>query len=95
VMKITALTKNKLVEWRCLECQHDPKTNFRDLHDWVGTRISFRLKPAGRGQTQLLFTHHKLGTLECHGACASIWAFFLGQSLRQMLRTGRGMPGTA
>ena len=95
VMRITALKKNKLVEWRCLECQHDEKMGYRDLHDWVGTKISFRLKPLGRTQTQLEFTHHKLGTLECHGACASIWAFFLGQSLRQMLRSGRGMPGTA
>ena len=95
VMKILALKKSKLVEWRCLECQHDPKSNFRDLHDWVGTKISFRLKAIGRNETQLMFTHHKLGTLECHGACASIWAYFLGQSLRSMLRTGRGMPGTA
>ena len=95
VMKLAALKKNKLVEWRCLECQHDPKSGYRDLHDWVGTKISFQLKARGPGETQLLFAHHQLGTLECHGACASIWAYFLGQSLRQMLRTGRGMPGTA
>ena len=95
VMKVAALKKGKLVEWRCLACQHDVKTNYRDRHDWVGTKISFRLKPVGRAQTQLEFAHHGLGKLECHGQCASIWAFFLGQSLRQMLRTGKGMPGTA
>ncbi|MSU24195.1 MAG: SRPBCC domain-containing protein [Opitutus sp.] len=94
VMKILTLKKNKLVEWRCLEGQHDEKAGFRDRHDWVGTKISFRLKAIGRAETQLQFTHHKLGTLESHGACASIWAYFLGQSLRQMLRTGRGMPAT-
>jgi len=95
VMKILTLKKNKLVEWKCTECQHDAKSGFRDLHDWVGTKISFQLKARGPRETQLIFTHHKLGTLECHGACASIWAYFLGQSLRQMLRTGRGMPATA
>lgn len=71
------------------------REGLRDLHDWVGTKISFRLQARGPGETQLQFTHHKLGNLECHGACSSIWAYFLGQSLRQMLRTGRGMPGMA
>lgn len=95
VMKILALKKNKLVQWRCLECQHDEKSGWRDRHDWVGTKISFQLKARCPAETQLLFAHHQLGTFECHGACASIWAYFLGQSLRQMLRTGRGMPSAA
>jgi uncharacterized protein YndB with AHSA1/START domain len=95
VMKLTALKKNKLVEWRCLDCQHDPKMGLRNRHDWAGTRLSFQLKARGKNETQLLFTHRGLGKLQCHGACASIWSFFLGQSLRQMLRTGRGLPATA
>ena len=94
-MKVLTLKKSKLVEWRCLDCQHDDKMGFRNRHDWAGTKLSFRLKAQGKAETQLLFTHHGLGTLACHGACSSIWSFFLGQSLRQMLRTGRGMPATA
>ena len=95
VMKITALKQSQLVEWRCLNCQHDEKTGLTNLHDWEGTKISFRLKAIGRNQTQLMFTHHGLGKLKSHGACASIWSFFLGQSLRQMLHSGRGLPATA
>jgi len=77
------------------DCQHDAKMGFRNRHDWAGTKISFQLKARGKNETQLLFTHHGLGKLASHGASASIWAFFLGQSLRQMLRTGRGQPASA
>ena len=70
---------------------HDEKSGFRDRHDWVGTKTSFQLKARGLGEPQLFFPPHQLGPFPSHGACSSIWSYFLGQSLRQMLRTGHGL----
>lgn len=91
-MKVIALEPNHLVHWQCIDSQHPPNTGFADLKDWVGTEVRFEIGPVNDRETQLVFTHIGLGPLECREVCSSIWSFYLGTSLREMLETGSGQP---
>ena len=51
--------------------------------------------PAGDGGTTLTFTHVGLvEDHECYGVCVQGWDFYVGQSLRELVETGTGRPGT-
>lgn len=80
------------LEWECVESRHSEKRGYADLTDWVGTRLSFAITDLGEGRSHLDFTHAGLAALECAENCVSSWAFFIGQSLRDYLETGKGQP---
>jgi uncharacterized protein YndB with AHSA1/START domain len=64
----------------------------RDQSEWKDTRIVFELSPRGDG-TQIHFSHLGLvPTYECYDACFNAWTFFLQNSLRGLIATGRGAP---
>jgi uncharacterized protein YndB with AHSA1/START domain len=84
----------RVLEWRCIECQHPPQSGYADLSDWVGTRIRFEVSPIGKGESALRFSHLGLVPLECGAQCGSIWSEFLSRSLRGYLEKGRGDPCT-
>lgn len=89
-MRIEALIPDREVRWLCIEAQICG--NFVRKDEWVGTRIVFRLTPAGTGRTRLDFEHIGLvPALECYEACDKGWRHFM-QSLRQLVETGRGTP---
>lgn len=81
-----------LLEWECMDSRHDASTGYSDLADWIGTRIRFEVQDLGNGKSRLDFTHFGLNRLECLSACSSGWSFFLNESLRGYLETGRGQP---
>jgi uncharacterized protein YndB with AHSA1/START domain len=93
-MIITRLEPGRVVEWRCIECQHPPESGYMDLSDWAGTNMRFEIAGDGEGKSQLTFTHAGLIPLECERACRSAWSFYLNESLRKYLETGRGSPHT-
>ena len=87
--KITELVRGKRVVWHVL----DAKLNFvKDKDEWNGTDIVFEIARKG-DKTELRFTHVGLApAIECYGKCAGAWGFYINESLRSLITTGRGDP---
>ena len=94
VTRITRLDPGRAVEWEVIDSKHPANSGFIDLHDWIGTRISFEMESLAPDRTALRLMHSGLAPKECFGACSSAWAFFLNQSLRGYLEAGAGHPHT-
>jgi len=59
--------------------------------EWVGTEVTFALKPEAE-QTIVLFSHsHWRETVEFTAHCSMKWAIFL-LSLKQLVENGSGLP---
>ena len=81
-MQITDLKPGRYVEWRCVD----------SIPEWVGTRLTFRIRPHDMG-AELLFGHLDWKEpSEFYMHCNSKWGFFLGVSLKKYLEEGRGRP---
>jgi hypothetical protein len=85
--KITELVPGKKVAWHVL----DAKINFvKDKSEWNGTDIVFEITKKGE-KTELRFTHVGLVPgFECYGKCAGAWGFYINESLRSLITTGKG-----
>jgi len=89
VQKITELAPGKKIVWHVV----DADINFvKDKKEWNGTDIVFEIAKEG-GKTELRFTHVGLvPTIECYGKCAVAWGFYINESLRSLITTGKGDP---
>jgi len=87
--KITELVPGKKVVWHVT----DATLNFvKDKTEWNGTDIVFEIKSKD-GKTELRFTHVGLvPTFECYGGCSGAWGFYINDSLRSLITTGKGEP---
>jgi len=87
--RITELVPGKKVVWHVL----DAKINFvKDKAEWNGTDIIFEITKKGN-KTELRFTHVGLvPAIECYGKCAGAWGFYINDSLRSLITTGKGDP---
>jgi len=87
--RITELVPGKKVVWRVL----DAEINFvKDKAEWNGTDVVFAIARKD-GKTELRFTHVGLRpTIECYGKCAGAWAFYINESLKSLITTGKGDP---
>jgi hypothetical protein len=87
--KITELLPAKKIVWHVL----DAKINFvKDKAVWNGTDILFEITRKD-GKTELRFTHVGLNpAIECYGKCAGAWGFYINDSLRSLITTGKGDP---
>ena len=87
--RITELLPDKKIAWQVLEA----RLNFtEDPSEWAGTEILFEVSPHG-GQTEVRFTHTGLvPAFECYDKCSSAWTFYVNDSLRRLITTGRGAP---
>jgi hypothetical protein len=90
--KITELVPGKRVVWKVL----DARINFvKDKSEWNGTDLVFDIAPKG-DKTELRFTHVGLRpSVECYGKCSGAWGFYVNESLRELIATGKGQPATA
>ena len=79
----------KKVVWRIL----DSHINFvKDKAEWNGTDVAFEIAKKG-AKTELRFTHVGLTrAIECYGKCAGAWGFYINESLRRLITTGKGGP---
>lgn len=92
VMKIKELIPNKKVVWDCVKQHHD-NDKFRKHDEWVGTEVSFYLSECNPGETVLNFQHEGLTkSLECFNLCENGWNYFLKDSLKSYIETGKGKP---
>ncbi len=87
--KITELVPGKKVVWHV----SNAKINFvEDKDEWNGTDIVFEITQNGK-KTELRFTHIGLvPRIECYGKCAGAWGFYINESLRDLITTGKGDP---
>jgi len=87
--KITELVPGKKVTWHV----KDAAINFvKDKAEWNGTDIVFEIAKKG-DKTELRFTHVGLRpAIECYGKCAGAWGFYINDSLRSLIETGKGDP---
>jgi uncharacterized protein YndB with AHSA1/START domain len=87
--KITELVPGKRVVWHVT----DAKLNFvKDKTEWNGTEIVFEIARK-RQKTELRFTHVGLvPTVECYGGCSGAWGYYVNDSLRSLIATGKGQP---
>jgi uncharacterized protein YndB with AHSA1/START domain len=87
--KITELVPGKKVVWHVIDSQ----INFvKDKREWNDTDIVFEIARKG-GKTQLQFTHVGLvPAIECYGDCAGAWGFYINESLKSLITTGKGKP---
>jgi len=87
--KLTEVIPGKKVTWEVV----DGYLNFvADKSEWKGTKVTFEIGKRGE-QTEVRFTH--VGLLpdhECYGACSNAWAFYINDSLRSLIATGKGDP---
>jgi hypothetical protein len=90
--KITEFVRAKKVMWHVVDAQ----LNFvRDRNEWNGTDIVFEIAEKG-DKTELRFTHVGLvPAFECYGGCSGAWGFYVGDSLRSLITTGKGAPNRA
>jgi hypothetical protein len=90
-IRVAEAVPGERVAWEVLENHF---TFTADPREWVGTRIVFEIAPSGDG-TVLTFTHEGLvESHECYGVCVQGWDFYVGESLRELVETGRGRPST-
>jgi Activator of Hsp90 ATPase homolog 1-like protein len=87
--KIAEFVPGEKVVWHVLDAQ----INFvKDKDEWDGTDIVFEIARKG-GKTELRFTHVGLvPTMECYGKCAGAWGYYINESLRSLVTTGKGDP---
>jgi Activator of Hsp90 ATPase homolog 1-like protein len=87
--KITELVPGKKVAWHVLYAD----INFvKDKKEWNGTDIVFRIAKKG-DKTELRFTHFGLApSIECYGKCSGAWGYYINESLRSLITTGKGNP---
>jgi uncharacterized protein YndB with AHSA1/START domain len=87
--KITEFVPGRKVVWHVA----DAELNFvKDKNEWNGTDIVFEIARKG-GTTELRFTHSGLvPAFECYGGCSGAWGFYVGDSLRGLITTGKGAP---
>ena len=88
-MKLIEVIPNKKVVWLVM----DNHFNFtKDTSEWTGTKISFEIFQKDN-KTQIDFTH--LGLVpeyECYDICSNGWSNYINNSLRSLIRTGKGQP---
>jgi hypothetical protein len=88
--KITEWTPGKRVVWHVV----DGYLNFTDdKNEWTGTDVVFEIAKTG-DKTQVRFTHVGLEPeVECFDRCSSGWSFYINDSLRNFIATGKAtMP---
>jgi hypothetical protein len=87
--KITEFVAGKKCVWHVL----DSRINFvKDKTEWNGTDVVFEITKKG-DKTELRFTHVGLvPAFECYGDCSGAWGFYINDSLRSLITTGKGEP---
>jgi len=84
--KITEWVPGRKVVWHVL----DGRLSFKDKTEWKGNDIVFEITRKG-DKTELRFTHIGLiPAFECDGDCSGAWGFYINDSLRSLITTGKG-----
>ncbi|HXF31987.1 MAG TPA: SRPBCC domain-containing protein [Solirubrobacterales bacterium] len=89
-LQVEKLVPEREVEWTCVGQSIE---HFDPTDEWVGTRITFRLKSLDGERTHLEFAHHGLAGLSCEAMCVNGWDHYIRVSLRGLVEAGQGAAG--
>ncbi len=91
--KATVLNKFDEVRWKCIYANHSFSGLKGIKEEWLNSEIIFRFKEKENDTVELYFKHKGLTPgLNCYGICDAGWTYFITQSLKQYLETGKGSP---
>lgn len=89
--KTSELVPGKRIVWDVVECQ---MSFLKDKGEWTGTKLVFDIARKG-DKTEIRFTHQGLvPEVECFDICKNAWSGLIGDSLKQLVETGKGLPDT-
>jgi uncharacterized protein YndB with AHSA1/START domain len=87
--RVIEAVPGKRVVWRTLDADLSIGKN---RSEWTGTEMRFDIERKN-SHTELRFTHVGLvPAFDCFEACSAGWTFYAGESLRQLITTGKGIP---
>lgn len=89
--KLVEVIPDKKVVWLVT----DSRLNFiNDKDEWTNTKIIFELSTLDN-KTLIHFTHVGLVPgVECYEACSTAWPRYIGESLMNLITSGKGQPST-
>lgn len=87
--KLTEVIPNKKVVWLTT----DSRLSFvADTAEWTDTQIIFDITEKD-GKTEVRFTQAGLAPrVECYNDCSGAWTYYIQDSLRPLIETGKGVP---
>lgn len=86
--KITEMIPGKRIVWQATDCE---LPWLKDKKEWKGTSVTFDISTAN-GETQVSMTHVGLTPqVECYEDCKAGWNHFAGNSLKNLITTGKGI----
>jgi len=87
--RISELVPGRRMVWQIVES----RLNFtEDPDEWTGTEVVFEVGPVGE-QTEVRFSHVGLvPEFECYDQCTNAWGFYINDSLKRLMTTGKGEP---
>ena len=87
--RVTEAVPGQKVVWRVLDAY---LVHAKDPVEWNGTEVRFDIARKG-DKTEVRFTHVGLvPEFDCFEACSNAWSFYVGDSLRNLIATGKGEP---
>jgi hypothetical protein len=87
--RLVEVIPEKRVVWLVL----DSYLSFpEDKTEWNGTKVIFEIERKAN-TTEVHFTHQGLvPDYECYDKCSSAWGFYIDDSLKSLITTGKGGP---
>ncbi|MBL7952628.1 MAG: SRPBCC domain-containing protein [Flavobacteriales bacterium] len=90
--RVIEAVPGRRLAWTVTEC-HMPW--LEDKEEWKGTTMVFEIAPVVEG-SRIEFVHIGLtAEVECFEQCERGWAYFLIESLQELISTGEGRPDTS
>ena len=87
--RVAEFVRGKRIVWQVLDAW---LTFVEDGKEWNGTQMWFDISE-NAGITTLRFTHVGLvPKRECYQACSNAWRYYVGDSLKALITTGRDEP---
>jgi uncharacterized protein YndB with AHSA1/START domain len=89
VHRVTEAVPGQRIVWRTVDAD---LPHAKEPSEWIGTEVRFEITARRQGgKTELRFTHVGLvPELDCFEACSTGWGFYIGDSLRRLITTGKG-----
>ena len=85
--RIVEVVPGKRIVWLILEAW---LSFTEDKNEWNGTKVVFEVSKKG-DETEVRFTHEGLVPQhECFDKCSNAWGFYVNESLRNLIATGKG-----
>jgi len=86
--KVVEVVPNKKLVWLSTDCY---MPWLKDKTEWKNTKIVFEISE-GENQTRIDLTHIGLVPgIECYNVCEAGWNQYFGESIPELLATGKGI----